>query len=203
MLSPTSPVAALYEPTDYFRRLEKSEIFSGSDQPLEIDLGCGDGNFLIELAAHHPDRNFLGIERLLGRAQKVPRKARRLGLINVKAFRIDAAYAVSFLLPEASIARLHLLFPDPWPKKKHHKNRLVTDAICLAVHRLLEPNGEWLFKTDHSGYFAEAVESIRGTRLFDELPWSDEDFFYPATDFERQWIGQGRTVERARFRRRR
>lgn len=195
--------ARLYDPPDYFRPLHKSEIFSASperpDAPLEIDVGCGDGGFLLDLAAAHPERNFLGLEKLLGRARKVVRQAARRGLTNVKALQIDSPYAVRHLLPPGGISRLHLLFPDPWPKAKHAKNRLVQPAFCQDVHRLLGPGGEWLFKTDHPEYFAEAVATIQASGLFTATHWPTDCFPYPLTDFERQWLAAGKTIQSARF----
>ena len=207
MLSPEELVrvraARLYDPPDYFRPLHKSEIFNASperpDAPLEIDVGCGDGGFLLDLAAAHPERNFLGLEKLLGRARKVVRQAARRGLTNVKALQIDSPYAVRHLLPPGGISRLHLLFPDPWPKAKHAKNRLVQPAFCQDVHRLLGPGGEWLFKTDHPEYFAEAVATIQASGLFTATHWPTDCFPYPLTDFERQWLAAGKTIQSARF----
>jgi tRNA (guanine-N7-)-methyltransferase len=195
--------ARLYEPPAYFRTLQKSEIFPPTperpDAPLEIDVGCGDGSFLLDLAAAHPERDFLGLEKLLGRARKVVRQAARRGLTNVTAMQIDSPYAVRHLLPPGGVARVHLLFPDPWPKAKHAKNRLVQPAFCRDVHRLLGPQGEWLFKTDHPEYFDEATAVIRASGLFREEAWPETAFPYPLTDFERQWLGEGKPIHRARF----
>lgn len=207
MLSPEELVrvraARLYDPPDYFRPLHKTEIFSATperpDAPLEIDVGCGDGGFLLDLAAAHPERDFLGLEKLLGRARKVVRQAARRGLTNVKALQIDSPYAVRHLLPPGGISRLHLLFPDPWPKAKHAKNRLVQPTFCQDVHRLLRPGGEWLFKTDHPEYFAEAVATIQASGLFTATNWPADCFPYPLTDFERQWLAEGKTIQSARF----
>lgn len=195
--------ACLYEPPAYFRTLQKHEIFTPTaerpDAPLEVDVGCGDGSFLLDLAAAHPERDFLGLEKLLGRARKVARQAARRGLTNVKAMQIDSPYAVRHLLPRGGVARIHLLFPDPWPKAKHAKNRLVQPDFCLDVHRLLGRGGEWLFKTDHAEYLEEATAVIRGSGIFREVDWPEGAFAYPLTDFERQWLGEGKTIRRARF----
>ncbi len=188
-------------PADYFRRLEKAEIFDRPGAPLEVDVGSGDGTFVIEMAARFPERDFLGIERLLGRARKIGRKARRRGLTNAKALRLDSTYAVPYLLPLGGVSRLHVLCPDPWPKKKHERHRLIKPEFCAAVHAALEPGGEWLFKTDHPEYYDESVATIRATGLFDEIDWPEDAFFYPQTDFELQWLAEGRTIQRARFRR--
>ena len=187
-------------PGDYFCELRKEEIFGDLTRPLDVDLGCGDGGFLRDMAAHFPERDFLGVERLLGRVRKVCRKAARDGLTNLKVLRLESAYTLGYLLPAGGVSRVHLLFPDPWPKKKHHKRRLVTQEFCEGLKRVLEPGGEFLFKTDHEEYFEEGLEAVRGSELFDELEWDDEIFYYAETDFERLWRGEGRGIHLARFR---
>lgn len=186
-------------PEDYFRRLERDEIFADS-APLEIDLGCGEGAFLLAMAQRFPDRRFLGVERLLGRVHKVCRRAEQLGLANLRVLRLESAYAIDYLLPLASVSRLHLLFPDPWPKKRHHDRRVVKTDFLAPLHRLLTPQGEFLFKTDHPEYFEEAAECVNASPHFDSLGWDDDDFPYPQTDFERLWTSKGKEIHRARWR---
>ena len=186
-------------PADHFCELRKGEIFADTSRPLDVDLGCGDGAFLRAMAEHYPERDFLGVERLLGRVRKVCKKAARIGLTNLKVLRLESVYTLGYLLPAGGVARVHLLFPDPWPKKKHHKRRLVTQEFCEALKRVLEPGGEFLFKTDHLEYFEEGMEAVRASGLFEELAWSDDDFFYAQTDFEELWRGEGRDIYRARF----
>ena len=187
-------------PEDYFCELRKEEIFADASRPLEVDLGCGDGGFLRAMAAHHPERDFLGVERLLGRVRKVCRKAARDGLQNLKVLRLESAYTLAYLLPRSAVSRVHLLFPDPWPKKKHHKRRLVTQEFCEGLKRVLEPGGEFLFKTDHEEYFEEGIEAVSESALFARIDWEDDSFFYAQTDFERLWRGEGRGIHRARYR---
>lgn len=187
----------LFQPEDYFRELRKEELFPNPERPLEVDLGCGDGTFLRAMAAHYPERDFLGVERLLGRARKVSRRATKDGLTNLRVLRLDSTYTVEWLLPTASVACVHLLFPDPWPKKKHHKRRIVTPDFCAGLKRILAASGEFLFKSDHADYFEESVETLRACGLFREEPWNAE--FYPRTDFEELWLSQGRSIQVARF----
>lgn len=186
-----------FVPPHYFRRLEASEITNG-ERPLEVDLGCGDGTFLIDLAQHHPERDFIGVERLLGRCKKVAKRIKRAGLDNAKILRLDSKYVVEWLLPEASIFRIHLLCPDPWPKAKHHRRRLVQIAWLKAVKAALAPGGEFLFMTDHEEYFAWGEEQIRESGLFEVLPWKEDSFFYPKTDFQIQWEAEGKSMYRIR-----
>ncbi|MEY3394717.1 MAG: tRNA ((46)-N7)-methyltransferase TrmB [Verrucomicrobiota bacterium] len=186
-----------FVPPHYFKRLERDEILRG-DRPLEIDLGCGDGSFLIHLASHHPERDFIGVERLLGRCKKVGRKITRSALDNAKILRLDSKYVVEWLLPAASVSRIHLLCPDPWPKVKHHRRRIVQVPFLRAVKTALRPNGEFLFMTDHEEYFEYACGQIRSSGLFEILPWDEDSFFYPKTDFQIQWEAEGKMMHRIR-----
>ena len=184
-------------PSDYFRKLSKEEIFE-TNRPLEIDLGCGDGSFLVAMASHYPERNFLGVERLLGRVRKVIRKAEKNSLLNLKVLRLELSYTIEWLLPDDCANRMHLLFPDPWPKKKHHKRRMVNKSFCESLVRILKEDGEFLFKTDHPDYFEESMLALENFDLLEQLSWNTDDF-YPITDFERIWTKEGKKIYSARF----
>lgn len=184
-------------PSDYFRKLSKEEIFE-TNRPLEIDLGCGDGSFLVAMASHYQERNFLGVERLLGRVRKVIRKAEKSSLLNLKVLRLELSYTIEWLLPDHCASRMHLLFPDPWPKKKHHKRRMVNQSFCESLVRILKEDGEFLFKTDHPDYFEESMLTLENFDLLKQVPWNTDDF-YPVTDFEKIWTTEGKEIYSARF----
>ncbi len=192
------PEECEFMPSDYFARMQNNEIF-GNDAPLEVDLGCGDGSFLIAMAKNHPERNFLGVERLLGRAKKVARKAHRAGLTNCKVLRLESKYTIEYLLPKESIDRLHLLCPDPWPKARHHRRRLVQQDFLECLNNVLKPGGEFCFKTDHPEYFEWATDEMNTFKKFSKLEWNDDSFFYPKTDFQIQWESQGKTMHQFRY----
>ncbi len=184
-------------PSDYFRKLSKEEIFE-TNRPLEIDLGCGDGSFLVAMASHYQERNFLGVERLLGRVRKVIRKAEKSSLLNLKVLRLELSYTIEWLLPDHCASRMHLLFPDPWPKKKHHKRRMVNQSFCESLVRILKEDGEFIFKTDHTDYFEESMLILKYFDLLKQVPWNTDDF-YPVTDFEKIWTKEGKKIYSARF----
>ncbi len=192
---------ALFTPPDYFRELTPAEVFPDPTRPLEIDLGCGDGTFIAGMAAQHPERDFLGVERMLGRVDKTMRKIERMQLPNARVMRLESAYTVGWLLPSAGVSRLHLLCPDPWPKKGHAPRRLVNQSEFLdGLHRILAPDGEFLLKTDDQPYFEDALASFESrTHQFKRLDWPDDAFFYPTTDFEQDWLNMGRSILRARW----
>lgn len=185
-------------PAHYFRELARDEILRPG-RPLEVDLGCGDGSFLVEMARHHPERDFIGVERLLGRCRKVCRKITHHRLDNARVLRLESRYVVEWLLPAATVSRLHLLCPDPWPKVRHHRRRLVQPEFLTAVERVLEPGGEFLFMTDHEDYFRWTEEMVAGSTGFNRLPWDEDTFFHPKTDFQVQWEAEGKRMWRLRL----
>jgi len=127
-------------PANYFAPIDLAQVFPRSGF-LEVDIGCGDGAFLVARAEQFPERNFLGLEKLAGRVRRGCKKASRVGVTNVRFLRIESGYAIQYLLPPASVEIVHLLFPDPWPKKKHRRRRMVTAGFFDLVHRLLTRNG--------------------------------------------------------------
>jgi len=136
-------------------RLDSAKIF-GRKAPLHVDLGCGDGSFLCAMAQRMADRNFLGIERLLNRVRTSVRKA--ASLKNVRVLRIESSYAVRYLLPAESVETFYLLFPDPWPKRRHHPRRIVTRDFLGSIHTALQKNGTVYVATDDMDYFGKTQE---------------------------------------------
>jgi tRNA (guanine-N7-)-methyltransferase len=160
-------------PVDYFRPLTLADVFPRA-AAIEVDLGCGDGAYLTALAQQNPDRNFLGIERLRGRVRSACHKILHADLANARILCIEIAYAVTHLLPPQSVAAFHLMFPDPWPKRRHSNRRVVTEGLLESIHRALIPSGTLQIATDQSEYFGEierlAARSPRFTRIAGQHP---------------------------------
>src|SRR5215475_11465777 len=117
-------------PDSQIARLDVIQLF-GRNARLHVDLGCGDGSFLCELAQQFPEKNFLGIDRLTKRVEKVRRKAVKID--NVRVLATDTLFAVRYLLPENSVETFYLLFPDPWPKRRHQERRIFTADFLEAI----------------------------------------------------------------------
>lgn len=184
-------------PDDWLNPLLLQAWFDMS-RPIEIDVGCGKGRFLLARAAKNPGTNFLGIDRMLRRIRKVDNKARRLGLTNIRLMRMEAFYAVTYLIPPAAVSSYYILFPDPWPKKRHHDHRLFNERFVDAVHRTLVPNGQIHFSTDHLSYYEEVKAILARDKRFGEIPAFEppED---ERTDFELYYIRHV-TIGRCSFR---
>jgi tRNA (guanine-N7-)-methyltransferase len=159
-------------------RLDLDKIF-GRPAPLHVDLGCGDGSFLCALAQRMPGKNFLGTERLHHRARASARKAAALD--NVRLLRMESFYAVRYLLPAESVERFYLLFPDPWPKRRHHRRRIVTPDFLGAIHAALQKDGSIYIVTDDADYFANIKEVAQSSPGF---AIADADVGLPSSKFE-------------------
>ena len=169
--------------------LDLDKIF-GRNAPLQVDLGCGDGSFICELAERMPERNFLGIERLIGRIRSAELKAATV--CNVRLLRMESSYAVRYLLSAGSVETFYLLFPDPWPKRRHWRRRIVTGEFLRAISDALAENGRLLIATDHLDYFEKIKEIARSNPDFTVAPPGAADL--PVTKFEQQFRAQGAAI---------
>ncbi len=189
----------IYPLSSILERIDFGRLFP-TLQPLEVELGSGDGSFLVEYAQRHPEHNFIGVERLLGRIRKVERKATLAGLANLRAVRIESSYFLEFLLPPQSVEALHIYFPDPWPKRKHRRHRLINERFTLLAQRALSPGGLVFFRTDDQDYFLQIREVFSAAPAFvpAETP---ADLASLLTDFEREFQARGIQTLRAAYRR--
>ena len=194
------PPTLIHRPASILERLDLAALFPVL-QPLEVELGSGDGTFLLDYARLHPERTFLGVERLLGRLRKIDRKGRRAGLANLRVIRLEASYLVEFLLPAGSVTALHIYFPDPWPKRKHRKNRLVNERFVETASRVLTPDGRVFLRTDAADYLAQMQAVFGGCPQFSPADTPPE-LQSVLSDFEREFLALGRPTRHAAYRRR-
>ncbi|QHI68566.1 tRNA (guanosine(46)-N7)-methyltransferase TrmB [Tichowtungia aerotolerans] len=170
-------------PDEFLKATDFRDYFDHPEHPFHIDLGCGMGRFLLARSGKFPETNFLGIDRLLKRIKKIDKKAQRLGRENIRLFRVDGYYATTFLIAPQSVDAYYVFYPDPWPKEKHHHNRLFNEPFMDAVARTLKPGGIIHTASDHLPYFEEIYALLKNDDRFEET-----DTFYPSedevTDFE-------------------
>lgn len=173
--------------------------------PFELEIGCGKGGFLLHRARAHPERCFLGIEWANQIYLYAADRMARWGLENVRIMRTDALAFVVQHLADQCLSALHLYHPDPWPKRRHHKRRLVQPAFAAAVVRTLQPGAEWLIQTDHAGYFEWIRDVLDPVPELRPIPWDEaqcraaED--WSGTNFEVKYTREGRAIYRSAYRR--
>lgn len=140
---------------------------------LEIEVGCGRGHFIEEMARTHPARRFLVIEargRYVGMAM---RRLDRLGVDNARVVFGDARESLEALVPEGAAQAIYLLFPDPWWKRKHEKKRVATPAFLATIHSRLRPGGVLVFRSDVEAYVArvdDLMAEFKGFERTQEIP---------------------------------
>jgi tRNA (guanine-N7-)-methyltransferase len=166
--------------------------------PVHIEIGCGKAAFLLNQAKAQPQVNFLGIERASRYYRYAVDRIGRWGLANVRIIRADAAGLLN-LVPDGSVECFHVYFPDPWPKRRHHKRRFLCPANLEHILRTLKTGGQLKIATDHLDYFQKISELMTGCG--DKLERID---FLPAagasqgewlgTNFERKYIKENRPI---------
>ncbi|NLF21528.1 MAG: tRNA (guanosine(46)-N7)-methyltransferase TrmB [Lentisphaerae bacterium] len=166
----TAPTATCVIPQTHLTDLPPFPSVFDPARPVEVDIGCGKGRFLLARAAANPNVQYLGIERLLLRVRKIDRRVQRGGLTNVHLIRLEAGYTLRYFLPSHSVRCFYLFFPDPWPKRRHHKRRLFDALFRTLVWSRLEPGGEIQIATDHLDYFADMEKALAADPRFEAVP---------------------------------
>jgi len=172
-----------------------SRIF-GREAPLEIEIGFGKGRFLLKNAVNRPGTDFVGIERA-GKYFRIARdRATKRRLTNLKLVRTDARLFVEELLPDRSVDRVHVYFPDPWPKRRQHKRRLLDPPFLRILATKLRDGGEVHLATDHAEYFRAILLSFETEPGFAaaETPSADPEGL---TNYEVKYRTEGRPIYRA------
>lgn len=216
---PPLPDSILTEPDS--GRLDPRQWFRDPSLPFELEIGCGKGTFILEESRARPDTNFLGIEWEGEYYAYSADRLRRINATNARMLRADATEFLRWRTPDAIIRVIHLYFSDPWPKAKHHKNRVVQDRFLADCWRTLIPGGELRIVTDHSDYwawmetyFARWTAPTRSAGISDSIPtpaFERLQYQKPAaagegelvgTNFERKYRLEGRPFHSCTLRKR-
>jgi len=175
------------------------EVFNRT-APLVLEIGSGMGETTAEIAQHNPAIDFIAVEVHGPGVGSLLKKIDVLDLENLRVIRHDAVEVLQRMVPDGSLAGMHLFFPDPWPKKRHHKRRLVQSAFAALAARKLAPGGYLHAATDWPEYAAQIDEIFSSNSLFEKHP--QEKKSRPVTKFERRGIGLGHAVRDLLFLRR-
>ena len=170
----------------------------GRPCPVEVEIGVGKGRFLLGQAAQHPEIGFLGIERSHKYLRITLERLNRSSCENVRLVCDDAGFFVRTFIPEHAVSKYHIYFPDPWPKKRHHKRRLINPNFAGFLFRTLSPGGEIRVATDHLDYFQEIVRALDSVDRWERKElWSEParaTEAFGATHYEIKYAREGRTV---------
>ena len=165
--------------------------------PLELEIGTCKGTFLTEEGERNPDVNYIGIEWAGKYWRAAVKKCDNKKLVNVKVIKTEAKSFISNYISDGIFRKIHIYFPDPWPKRRHHERRLIQESFFKELYRILEPKGIIRILTDHHGYFLWIKKHAgKVPDLFTELPFerpvSAGENELVGTNFERKYIKEGR-----------
>lgn len=173
--------------------------------PIELEIGSGKGTFLLRQARAHPDRNFVGLEWANKFYKYAADRMARWGLTNVRMMRVDAREFVMTRLEPECLAALHIYHPDPWPKKRHLRRRLIQPAFLQSAVEKLIPGGRLALQTDHADYFEQMKQVTAAQKGLTAVPFEDESFGTVEgdvkTNYEIKYQREGRSIFRLAFRR--
>ena len=173
------------------------ELF-GTSRPVVLEVGFGNGESLVELAAAIPDKNFLGIEVHKPGIGHCLLRADAAGIENLRIIAYDAIDVLTHQVPPESLSRLNLYFPDPWPKKRHHKRRIVQPAFLDLVADRLVDGGTLHIATDWANYAEHIDETLSQSDQFICVERREHDggepLDRPQTKFERRGLRKGHRI---------
>jgi tRNA (guanine-N7-)-methyltransferase len=165
--------------------------------PIDCEIGFGNGEFLVKKSKLHPERNFFGIDYSIESFRRAKKSVENANIRNVKLVCLEAKAAFIVLVPEKSLSHLYLNFPDPWPKKKHYKNRLLDrEFFTIAASRSIK-KGKIIIATDDPFYRDFILEEIASIHLWQSLfnkGWTDELSDHFSTKYEKKWRNEGKEI---------
>lgn len=179
------------------RRLLDPQVLFGDDNPVILEIGSGKGRFLVTEGRANPDRNYLGIEKSLHYYRVILDRLQRHALRNTRIINYDAAIVLREMLPVSSIDEIHVYFPDPWPRARERKRRMIRADVMPLFVRVLKAEGHGIWVTDHHEYFESALPVLEEWFDVEAGPAVGE----PRTNYETKYRAAGRPIWEARFRR--
>ncbi|QMU56634.1 MAG: tRNA (guanosine(46)-N7)-methyltransferase TrmB [Candidatus Mycalebacterium zealandia] len=188
-----SPRSAAFDVSEHLPPISKQTIF-GDSKPATLDIGCGDGEFLLELARLMPDFNHVGVEIKTGRFVKAVKNAEKSGTQNLKYIHLDGLLATG-LFASATFDRVYMNFPDPWPKDRHRKHRIVNADFASVLARVIIGGGRFEIASDHDEYIERCSEVFARSEMFRSISGGEALLSYPGgrpqTRFEKMFREKG------------
>ena len=192
-----SPHSAVFDVSEHLPPISKQTVF-GNSKLLTLDIGCGGGEFLLELARLMPDFNHIGVEVKAGRFAKAVKNTEKSGAQNLKYIHLDGFLATGLFAP-ATFDRIYINFPDPWPKDRHRKHRIVNGDFEPVLARAIKKGGRLEIASDHGEYIARCAEVFERSEKFRSAPSGKRSPEYPGgrpqTRFERMFRERGGEIK--------
>lgn len=191
------------------RLLDLAALY-GNDHDVELEIGIGKGRFILFAAAAKPETNFLGVEYARPYLEKSIDRVAKRALENVRLVHAEAAELLREYLPDESLAACHIYFPDPWPKKRHHKRRIIRPEVLDQLRRVLRPGALVKAVTDHGEYAVVIRDTFTAHPGFESAEPGPETWTLPGmgdyttaglTNFEIKYRREGRPIHRTLWRR--
>jgi tRNA (guanine-N7-)-methyltransferase len=169
-----------------------------NNHPLKLEIGFGNGNFLIDMAIREPQSNFIGIDFYHKGIRKVVTRMDRLHIKNIRVAYGNASEKIPILFEEGELSEIFINFPDPWPKKRHHKRRLIKPQFVETLASKLAPQGKVRIATDFESYAQEILEVMQANTQF-RNPHEDMGFLHerndiPKTKYEKTFLDAGKKI---------
>lgn len=184
----------LYVPDRLDNYANYSFQFFENNNPIHIEYCSGNGAWIAEKAKANPDINYIAVEIKFERVRKIWSKIKNHSLNNLMIICGEAECATTYYIPNESVTEIYINFPDPWPKKRHWKHRLIKDSFIKEMHRTLIPEGTFTFVTDDEEYSKVTIEEVKHNGLFQNEKISHELAHYGSSYFEDLWRSKGKQI---------
>lgn len=179
-----------------FFRIDMESLF-GNSHPVILEIGSGKGRFLIGTATERPELNLIGVEKSLHYHRVIRDRVAKRGLTNIRLINHDAFLVLRDMIPDASLSEIHIYFPDPWPRKRQQKRRILRPEVLREMRRVLVEGGMGIYVTDHREYFEVAAPVVEAEfRSERRVPGPDDP---PRTNYEAKYREEGREIYEIRF----
>jgi tRNA (guanine-N7-)-methyltransferase len=181
---------------DLDKPVDWKKVF-GNKNPVDCEIGFGNGDFLVKKSNLHPERSFFGIDYAIESFRKAKKNIEKANSPGIKIVCLEAKAAFIVLVPEKSLSHIYLNFPDPWPKKKHYKNRLLDREFLTIAASCSTDKGKIIVATDDPFYRDFILEEVASVHLWESLfqkGWTDELSDHFSTKYEKKWRNEGKEI---------
>lgn len=184
------------KPKERGKKIDVRSYFPPHITSFVLELGSGWGEVAIELAKSHPNTGFLLMEKKINRIIATEKLQKEANLDNIRYMTVNFQWFFGELLEKGVFDTVLINFPDPWPKRKHHKNRMMTSAMLEQISELLKPGGRLLFATDYGPYARKTISLFRKTKQFltKGKEYSFERPNFPKSFFETEKQNEGKKI---------